>query len=74
MDAKSAKTIASIDINLVGSKEWLEESLGEHLNCVLCGDALRFKHKTDFVEQTVQEDAQCPSCNVRTRQNIYRLQ
>lgn len=74
MDAKNSKTVATIDVNLVSAKEWLEESVGDHLNCVLCGDALHFKHKTDFVEQSVQEDAQCPSCGVRTRQNLYRLQ
>jgi len=72
MDAKDQKpqTVATIDVNV----NWTDESVNDHLNCVLCGDALEFKHKTNFVEQTVHEDAQCGSCGVRTRQNAYRLQ
>lgn len=70
-----AKTVATIDVNLhVTAKDWLSESVEDHLNCVLCGEHLEFKHKTNFVDQTVHEDAQCPSCGVRTRQNTYRLQ
>ena len=72
------KTVATIDINLPPPKldkaEWLAESVSEHFHCVLCGGELNFKHKTDFAGQTVAEDAHCPSCNVRTRQNSYTLQ
>ncbi|MBX3023264.1 MAG: hypothetical protein KF799_16440 [Bdellovibrionales bacterium] len=72
------KTIATIDINLVVPKisknEWMQESLQDHLQCVLCGTALEFKHKTDFIAQTVSEDAHCPSCQVRNRQTSHRLQ
>jgi predicted nucleic acid-binding Zn ribbon protein len=46
----------------------------EHLHCVLCGSELRFQHKTDFIEQIVAEEAHCPICNVRNRQQSYRLQ
>jgi plasmid rolling circle replication initiator protein Rep len=73
-----AKTIATIDINLMPPKvskaEWLAETVNEHFHCVLCGDELNFQHQTDFVQQTVSEDAHCPSCNVRNRQNSYTLQ
>lgn len=70
------KTVATIEVNLhsVSHKDWLNESIEDHLNCVLCGEVLRFKHKTDFIEQSVHEDAQCPSCGVRTRQSTHRLQ
>ncbi len=70
------KTVATIDVNLhtPTHADWLTESVDDHLKCVLCGESLEFKHKTNFVEQMVHEDAQCPSCGVRTRQNAYRLQ
>lgn len=72
------KTIASIDVKIhvpkVTAKDWILESLEEHLNCVLCGTPLAFKHKTDFVAQTVTEDAHCPHCRVRNRQTAHGLQ
>jgi hypothetical protein len=80
MDAKDskAKTVAVIDVNLLPPKvskaEWLAETVSEHFHCVLCGGDLAFKHRTDFVQQNVTEDAHCPSCNVRNRQSNYILQ
>lgn len=78
MDAsEKSKTIATLDINLVPAvsrREWLQESLEDHLNCVLCGTAMHFDHKTDFIAQTVTEDAHCPACRVRNRQSSHRLQ
>ena len=80
MDTKNQrpKTIATIDVNLqmpkMDKRQWLTEEVDQHFHCVLCGDQLRFRHKTDFVEQVVTEDAHCPSCNVRNRQSTYRLQ
>lgn len=78
MDAsQKSKTIASLDINLVPAvspREWLQESLDTHLNCVLCGTPMKFEHKTDFIAQAVTEDAHCPICRVRNRQTSHRLQ
>jgi hypothetical protein len=72
------KTIATIDVNLTWKtpdrKAWLEESVSDHLECVLCGSDLEFAHKADFIEQTVVEHAHCPSCNVRTRESQHKLQ
>lgn len=67
---EKSQVIASIDVNV----KWTDESVQDHLNCVLCGTPLRFKHKTDFVAQTVIEEAHCPCCLIRTRQNEHRLQ
>lgn len=74
-DSKT-KVITSIDINIQwpSRKAWLEESIDDHLNCVLCGGSLVFAHKTDFAACAVAEDAHCPSCKVRTRQMNYVLQ
>ena len=71
-----AKVVTSIDINIQwpDRKAWLEESIEDHLNCILCGGVLQFVHKTDFASGAVTEDAHCPSCNIRNRQANYRLQ
>lgn len=81
MDASNnnkPKTVATIDVHLpppkIDKREWLAESVSEHFHCVLCGGELSFRHKTDFVHQTVVEDAHCPTCNVRNRQTGYALQ
>lgn len=68
-DEKS-KVIAQIDVNV----HWIEDSVNDHLNCVLCGSELIFKHKTDFVAQTVVEEACCGFCKVRNRQSDHTLQ
>ncbi len=72
------KTIATIDVNIrwpkIEKKAWLEETLSDHLQCVLCGTDLEFKHVTNFAEQSVIEEAHCPSCKIRNRQSGHRLQ
>ncbi|MGZ3723396.1 MAG: hypothetical protein ACXVA9_10725 [Bdellovibrionales bacterium] len=72
------KIVASIDVNVhwpkIEKRAWLEESIQDHLQCVLCGTDLMFKHKTDFVTQIVNEDAHCPHCNIRNRQSTHSLQ
>lgn len=76
--SKGPKTIATIDVNVhwpkIEKRDWLDESISDHLNCVLCGDSLKFTHKTDFISGVVTEDAQCPHCNVRNRQTSHGLQ
>lgn len=74
---KKAETIATIEVNWppkVSSKAWLEESVDDHLQCVLCGTQLSFNHKTDFITGIVNEEANCGSCGVRNRQSVYSLQ
>ena len=70
-----AKTVATVDVNLqLNAKDWVRETVADYLHCVLCGGTLHFHHKTDFIEQVVAEEAHCPSCRVRTKQNTHRLQ
>lgn len=74
-----SKVVTSIDINVqwppkVSRKAWLEESIDDHLTCVLCGTHLSFQHKTDFITGQVNEIAHCDSCGVRNRQSNYILQ
>jgi hypothetical protein len=72
------KIVATIDVNVhwpkIEKRDWLEENLQDHLQCVLCGTDLVFKHKTDFAVQVVSEDAHCPHCNIRNRQTTHGLQ
>jgi len=72
------KIVASIDVNVhwpkIEKNTWLEESIQDHFQCVLCGTELEFKHKTDFVTQIVCEDAHCPNCKIRNRQSTHSLQ
>jgi hypothetical protein len=76
--SEKPKTVATIDVNLVipkiPAREWLQECIEEHLNCVLCGTGMVFEHKTDFIAQTVVENAHCPACRIRNRQSAHRLQ
>ncbi len=74
MDNKNEKQTQILWPAVVTRKQWLEESIEDHNHCVLCGTALTFKHKTDFVAQTVHEEAHCGSCGIRNRQSDYSLQ
>ncbi|HMN67718.1 MAG TPA: hypothetical protein PKC28_04185 [Bdellovibrionales bacterium] len=79
MDSKGnnkSKVVATIDVNIQWptKRDWLEESVDDHLNCVLCGGAMNFSHKTDFIAGKVSEEAHCPSCHVKNRNSEYVLQ
>ncbi len=72
------KVASSAELNLpwpkIEKQAWIDESIDNHLNCVLCGTVLLMTHKTDFIHQAVHEEADCPNCKIRTRQSDYRLQ
>ena len=77
MNTNKPKTIATIDVNLVptvSSRQWLEESVADHLSCILCGSSLEFTHNVSYVEGLVREEANCPSCRTRGRQSLHALQ
>lgn len=71
-------TIATIDVNIqwpkIEKRAWIEESISDHLNCVLCGTELTFKHITNFADHTVSEDASCQGCRIKNRQTVHTLQ
>jgi hypothetical protein len=43
-------------------------------NCTLCGTSLELSHNLNETLNTIQEEAHCPSCHVRTRARTYSLQ
>ena len=42
--------------------------------CVICGTKLVYYHLTDFKNQSVEEEGQCPSCGVKNKINKFTLQ
>lgn len=75
---KKPEVIATIDVNVhfpkIEKRAWVEESIHEHLNCVLCGSEMTFKHHVNFADHTVVEDASCTFCKIRNRQTHHTLQ
>lgn len=46
----------------------------DYNNCSLCGTELIFTHVTDFLYGIVDEEAECPCCQVRMKKNNHSLQ
>ena len=66
------QVIADIKINVeVDAKT---QFLLDYTTCCLCGTDLEFTHVTNFVHHEVVEEAYCPSCSIRTKQESHRLQ
>lgn len=61
-------------INIIPSRNHREEFLDDYYNCALCGSEMTYTHVTHFGQQVVEEEAFCPSCNIRTKQESHRLQ
>ncbi len=72
--SKDAKTIATLDINILTSPTYKELFLDDQNHCPLCGDELIFTHVTQFLENTVSEEAHCESCKIRVKNNSHSLQ
>lgn len=70
------QTVATIDVKIhwPTAEQWREEFIDDHLNCCLCGTALKFDHKVDHIAHVVTENAACPSCGVKERQTTHCLQ
>jgi hypothetical protein len=50
------------------------EALEELQSCILCGTTLDFRHKTNFIDNTVIEESHCLHCNIRSKAADYNLQ
>ena len=70
--------IAEIDVNVhitgLPPRNWILETIEEHLNCILCGTEMTFKHVVDHIAQNVKEEGHCPHCKVRGRASEHSLQ
>lgn len=56
------------------ANDWRTQTLEDLLACPLCGSNLEFKASTNFSQNMVHEDAHCPTCQIKTKQNLHRLQ
>ncbi|MCB0342482.1 MAG: hypothetical protein H6626_05895 [Pseudobdellovibrionaceae bacterium] len=61
------------EIRIVPPRNRHEEILEEYNHCALCGTELLFTHVTNFVYMSVDEEAHCPSCSVRTIKQEHKL-
>jgi transcription elongation factor Elf1 len=52
----------------------LEQFLEDYHNCPLCGSELMYTHVTNFAHLSVQEEAHCEPCNIRTKKDAHVLQ
>ncbi len=70
-----AKTIAEIQVNILNELPTPRERfLDDYHYCPLCGDELIYAHVTHFADCVVNEQAECPSCHVRVKNNNHKLQ
>ncbi|NQZ00508.1 MAG: hypothetical protein HRT45_07550 [Bdellovibrionales bacterium] len=67
------QTIESLLHNL-GPIDHKEMMLEHYNNCSLCGTELEFVHVTHFTHLEVEEEAHCPNCKVRMKQEKHSLQ
>lgn len=61
------------EFRIVPTDSHREQFLDDYHHCCLCGSELVFTHNTNFIALDVKEEAFCPSCNIRTKQNDHRL-
>jgi hypothetical protein len=60
--------------NIIDKTTPKEQFLDEYQNCPLCGTSMVYTHVTNFVAETVKEEAFCTACNIRTKSNDHGLQ
>ena len=69
---EESKIIAEFHISPMANT--IEQMLEDYHTCCLCGSSLDFTHVTHFVTQEVTEEAFCTSCNIRSKEDVHRLQ
>ncbi|OQW47419.1 MAG: hypothetical protein A4S09_15335 [Proteobacteria bacterium SG_bin7] len=68
--AKATKKTSQISFT---SKTY-EDVIADFNQCCLCGTDLNFTHKVDYENRTIQEEAFCPACSIKTKNNNHILQ
>lgn len=64
----------SAHIHAMTHADWRRQAMEDYQECTICGSELMFTHVTHFVNQETTEEAYCPSCRVRIRTALHRLQ
>lgn len=51
------------------------EAFKEAVNkCPICGSRLSFEYRTDFLKNSIHEEAQCEKCAVKIREEEHEVQ
>jgi len=74
MEKKLKEELIDLTLADLGKIDFKEQYLENYQCCCLCGTDLYFTHVTNFVEQDVQEESWCPSCNIRQQKQGHSLQ
>ena len=70
-DSQQASKSLQYELDMISPLQvWLDS----YKHCELCGSELIYTHVTQFIEETVCEEAHCPSCNIKNKQAHHRLQ
>ena len=67
----SQNIVTTFDIKSINFRE---QELEEYFHCILCGAELIYTHSSDFVYQTVLEQAHCPECKIDMKKCEHKLQ
>lgn len=51
-----------------------QEKIEQYSCCDLCGTEFEFAHTTNFVAQRVEEQKECPSCEIKFHKQVHVLQ
>jgi DNA-directed RNA polymerase subunit RPC12/RpoP len=51
-----------------------QKALLDYNHCYLCGRELLFVHVTDYVTNSVKEEAHCEHCGIKTKTQKHHLQ
>lgn len=73
-DPLTEATNVVAEFHITGPTDRRSQIIAEYNTCVLCGSDLEFTHITQFIRQEVTEEARCPSCNIRHKKEMHRLQ
>jgi hypothetical protein len=84
-----AKTESKLSASLVAAKKSLNESkldspreaniheqrfIESQNHCALCGSELKIKVESYLEDYYLREEAECPSCNIKTRVKNHKIQ
>ncbi|RME18158.1 MAG: hypothetical protein D6797_00990 [Bdellovibrio sp.] len=69
-----SKVITEFRIHGFSKPDYRSQFLEAINYCPLCGTELFFVHKTDFEYWSVEEEAHCPTCHIRTNKQSFSLQ
>ena len=71
MENNKSKIVHEWNIQPINAAEAFKE---DYNTCSLCGTELVFTHVTNFLYGQVDEEAECPSCQVRMKKQCHSLQ